>query len=120
VRHDLVKHAAWTARDLAATGRAPTPADHEALRRLLRSLPDEEGRPVGPLAAWFGLVAAEDAPPGLADTPAFADFSRAVAAVQDVADDDSPDTAAADLAAVLALEPAFEALARAVRGTPST
>lgn len=108
VRHDLIKHAAWRARDLLALrdlGAAATAADLEALRRGVLDLPDEEGAPVGALARWRQLRG--DAPEG-ADEAALGDFEAAVAAAEVAVRGGDGEA----LAAVLALEDAFTALAR--------
>jgi hypothetical protein len=99
VRHDLVKRLLWPARDRRDLR---GPVVHGELRV---SLVDDEGRPVTATALWEALAA--DAPAALAP-PVRQTFSEAVAAAERAA-------AADDLAAVLALEAAFDALARAVK-----
>jgi hypothetical protein len=100
LRHDLVKRALWPARDLENSGEQ----DREALRRGLMRLTDPEGRAV-PAPELFARMRA-DAPRG-ADCDAFARaLQRAVSSL------DLPWPA--PLSAVLALEDAFDALARSV------
>lgn len=60
LRHDLVKHAAFRARDLEAQleeGRPLRPGDVTGVSRMVRELPDAEGRKVGLLGAWLALRA---------------------------------------------------------------
>jgi hypothetical protein len=97
VRHDLVKRLVWPARDRRDAGGAVVPGE------LVASLIDDEGRPTTPVALWDALVA--DAPPGAALAPFTAAVGRATAAA-----------AADQLDGVLALETAFEALARSLEG----
>jgi hypothetical protein len=97
VRHDLVKRLLWPARDRRDAG---GPVVHG---ELVAPLIDDEGRPVTPGALWQGLAA--DAPPGAALGPFTAAVRQAEAAA-----------AADDLDGVLALEPAFQALARSLEG----
>src|SRR5687767_11968843 len=55
VRHDLLKHAAWSARDLRAAleqGTPPRASDVGGLQRALLQLPDADGEPAGALVAW--------------------------------------------------------------------
>jgi hypothetical protein len=106
VRHDLVKRAVWPARDLRDLGGQ----DLAALRRGLMQLTDAEGAPISAQALWERLRA--DAPPGCGPAcDAFgAALDRAVAALE------RPWPAPRD--AVLALEGAFEALARSVEEHP--
>lgn len=100
LRHDLVKRAVWPARDLRDSGQR----DVAALRRGLTQLFDAEGAPVTALALWERM---RTEAPGGAPCDAFgAALHRAVAAL------DAPWPA--PLEAVLALEDAFAALARAV------
>ncbi len=97
VRHDLVKRLLWPARDRRDAGGPVAP------RELVAPLIDEEGRPTTPEALWEAL--AGDAPAGAALGPFTAAVARAAAAA-----------AADQLDGVLALEPAFEALARSLEG----
>jgi hypothetical protein len=100
VRHDLLKRALWPARDLQALGQR----DVEALRDGLLRLADDEGNEVTALVLFERLRVT--APSG-ADVAAFATALRqAVAALEQ--------PWPAPLEAVLALEPAFAALARCV------
>lgn len=102
VRHDLVKRALWPARDLRDTsGR-----DVVALRRGLFDLVGSDGAPIGAEALWKEMRAA--APAGCAR--ACNEFGAALH--EAVASLDRPWPQPLD--AVLALEDAFAALARAV------
>jgi hypothetical protein len=113
LRHDLVKRALWTARDLRDAQQAPSPSDVRALQAGLRKLIDAEGRHIDARALFALLL--EDAP-AAARGPACDAFAAALreadeavaGAVQDHA------RAPAALQAVLLLEPAFEALARSM------
>jgi len=96
VRHDLVKRLVWPARDRRDAGGAPAPGE------LVAQLVDDEGRPAPATAIWSAL--ATEAPPttpqGVLD-----DFGRALAHAEAAA-------RAGDVEGVLALETAFDALAR--------
>jgi hypothetical protein len=96
LRHDLVKHLLWPARDRAEMGGAP--GSGELVPRLI----DGEGRPIEAAALWSALRA--DAPPGLALEAFDAALGRTLAAAR-----------AGDVAGVLAFEADVEALARLVR-----
>jgi hypothetical protein len=96
LRHDLVKHLLWPARDRAEMGGAPAPGE------LVPRLIDAEGRAVEAAALWAGLRA--DAPAGLWLEAFDAALGRALAAA-----------GAGDVAGVLAFEADVEALARLVR-----
>ena len=96
VRHDLVKRLVWPARDRRDAGGVPEPGE------LAPRLIDEEGRPATPAALWAGLAA--DAPAGAAPDALDA-FAGAVAQAETAA-------RANDIAGVLALETAFDGLAR--------
>ena len=97
VRHDLVKRLVWPARDRRDAGGTPAPGE------LAPRLIDSEGNAATPQDVWAEL--ASDAPPG-ADLEAFAAaLARAVAAAE-----------ADDVAGVMALEAAFERLARSLDG----
>jgi hypothetical protein len=100
VRHDLVKRLLWPARDRRDLGGKVVPGE------LRVALLDEEGRLVTAAALWQSL--AGRAPPSL-PAPARESFARAVASAERGADRD-------ELAQVLLLESAYEALARAVKG----
>jgi hypothetical protein len=99
VRHDLVKRLVWPARDRRDVGGAVVPGE------LVAPLVDDEGRPTSAGALWAAL--AGDAPPGADLTPFGQAVDRAVAAAR-----------SDDLDGVLALEPAFAALARSLEGPP--
>jgi hypothetical protein len=103
VRHDLVKRSVWPARDLRECGQT----DLETLRRGLRDLRDDAGAPIDAAALWSRLRReAHGVPRRALDA-----FGEAVAAAhRAVAGDDFRDA----LAAVLAIETAFEELARTV------
>ena len=113
VRHDLLKHALWCARDLRGIER-PLGSDLRALRRSLLELPDAEGRPVTARVLLRGLRGELGAP---AESPdVFDAFERAVGEAEDAARVLDPERPAVEdlavaLSAVLALEPAFAALA---------
>jgi hypothetical protein len=101
LRHDLVKRAVWPARDL----REARERDPGALRRGLMQLSDAEGAPITAEALFDRMR--REAPAGAA-CDAFADALRkAVAAL------DAPWPAPLD--SVLALEDAFDALARSLK-----
>ncbi|HEX4385880.1 MAG TPA: hypothetical protein VH083_23140 [Myxococcales bacterium] len=102
LRHDLLKRAVWPARDLQAFGQQ----DIEALRDGLLRLTDDEGNEVSALLLF--AQRRRTAPPGAACDA----FERAVHKAIAALDEPWP----APLHAVLALEPAFEALARSVEG----
>ena len=98
VRHDLVKRLVWPARDRRDLGGAPSPGE------LVASLVDDEGAPTTPAALWSAFAA--EGPRGAsgeAITRFGAALTRAVAA-----------GAAGDVDGVLALETAFDALARSL------
>src|SRR5262245_41028112 len=97
LRHDLVKRLLWPARDRRDLGGAPAPGE------LVPHLVDDEGRAIGGQALWSALAA--EAPPGAALGP----FERALG-------DALAAAAAGDVAGVLALEPAFDELARSLEG----
>ena len=98
VRHDLCKRLLWPARDRRDMGGAPAPGE------LAPDLVDDEGRPASADAVWAALAA--EAPTG-ADLTGFA---AALAAALRAA-------AAGDVAGVLALEAAFDRLARSLERT---
>ena len=103
VRHDLVKRLVWPARDRRDLGGAPAPGE------LCAHLVDDEGAPTTPHALWSAL--ATEGPRGEANGIALTRFeealTRAIAA-----------GAAGDIDGVLALEPAFDALARSLEEDP--
>jgi hypothetical protein len=96
LRHDLVKRLLWPARDRRDAGGMPAPGE------LVPRLVDEEGQPIGAEALWSALRA--DAPAGLALDAFSHALDRALAAAS-----------AGDVARVLSLEAAFEALERLAR-----
>jgi hypothetical protein len=96
LRHDLVKRVVWAARDRRDIGGRPAPGELEP--RLV----DEEGRPATVAQVWAALR--DEAPGGVALTGFQAALDAAAAAA-----------ARGDVDGVLALEPAFDDLARRVR-----
>ena len=96
VRHDLVKRLVWPARDRRDAGGAPAPGE------LVAALVDDEGAPTTAAALWAEL-AAEGPPESEALTRFGAALEAAVAA-----------GTAGDVDGVLALEPAFDRLARSL------
>ena len=113
LRHDLVRRALWTARDLRDLKLAPSPDDVKALRAGLRELSDPEGRPIDACALFALLL--EEAPPELRGSSAegfAAVLQAATAAVDEAAKNHA--CALAALQAVLQVEPAFEGLARSM------
>jgi hypothetical protein len=96
LRHDLVKHLLWPARDRAEMGGSPAPGE------LVPRLIDGEGRPVEATALWAELRA--EAPAGLSVEAFDAALGRALAAGR-----------AGDVQGVLAFEAEVDALARLVR-----
>jgi hypothetical protein len=99
VRHDLLKRLLWAARDRRDLGGPPRPGE------LVATLHDDEGRPTPAPALWAALRA--EAPPAV-PAAALDAFSRALEAAGAAASRD-------DLPGVLALEPAFDELARIVK-----
>ena len=100
VRHDLVKRMVWPARDRRDLG-GPVRAGE-----LVAKLIDDEGRPTHAAALWQALLA--EAPAGVSDKIA-EPFARTLA--------DAEAAARADqMEPVLALEAAFDELARQVKG----
>ncbi len=99
VRHDLLKRLVWPARDRRDLGGAPAPGE------LIAHLVDHEGAPTTPHALWSALVAEGPAGPSSAGPIRRfeAALTRAVSA-----------GAAGDVDGVLALEPAFDELARSL------
>ncbi len=94
VRHDLVKRLLWPARDRRELGGPVRPGE------LLVTLIDEEGAPASAETVWAGLRAQAPAP----EHPALLAFEPALSAAVAAGARD-------DLAAVLALEGAFDRLA---------
>ena len=101
VRHDLVKRLVWPARDRRDLGGAPAPGE------LVPSLVDDEGAPTTPQALWSALAA--DGPRGAESGVASIRFEEALTRAISAG-------AAGDVEGVLALEPAFDALARSLEG----
>ena len=100
VRHDLVKRMLWPARDRRDLG-GPVSAGE-----LCAKLIDDEGQPIHAGVLWRALLA--EAPPGMSDDIT-RPFARALA--------DAEAGALADqIEPVLALEAAFDELARQVNG----
>jgi hypothetical protein len=97
VRHDLVKRLVWPARDRRDLGGVPAPGE------LVAKLVDDEGAPTTPHALWRALAA--DRPRDAAISRFEAALTRAVSA-----------GVAGDVDGVLALEPAFDELARSLEG----
>ena len=104
VRHDLLKRALWPARDLRDSGALGTPADLALLKSGLYELTDDAGATVTALALWKRLRSA--APAGVRGES----FERALHDALDALALPWP----APLDRILALEPAFAALAREV------
>jgi hypothetical protein len=99
VRHDLVKRLVWPARDRRDLGGAPLPGE------LVARLIDDEGAPTTAPALWAALET--EGPRGAAVSAFETELGAALAAA-----------AAGDLDGVLALEPAFDRLAQALKGDP--
>jgi hypothetical protein len=100
VRHDLVKRMVWPARDRRDLG-GPVQAGELAAKLI-----DDEGQPTHAAKLWQGLLA--DAPAGVPDAIT-KPFASALS--------DAESGARADqLEPVLALEVAFDELARQVKG----
>jgi hypothetical protein len=97
VRHDLLKRLVWPARDRRDLGGVPAPGE------LVAILVDDEGAPTTALSLWNALLA--DGPGEASDAIERFEtaLTRAVAA-----------GAAGDVDGVLALEPAFDELARSL------
>ncbi len=131
VRHDLLKHALWCARDLREGDGALSPKSIAALRASLLSLPDEAGEPISLTGLWqrlredlpgesgegdgaldaFGAACATAEAAGIALDVAF----RACApSAMDAA------TCAASLDTVLDLDRAFTELARRLNSRSAT
>jgi hypothetical protein len=100
IRHDLVKRLLWPARDRRDLGGPVIPGE------LLPKLVDDEGQPITALALWQRLD--EDAPDDVS-ADVRTTFGRAVATADAGARAD-------ELEPVLALDSAFAALARHVKG----
>src|SRR5947209_8322803 len=113
LQHDLVKRAVWPARDLRDKTAAPSAADLRALRSGLHDLIDAEGKPIDARSLWEQLreLAPADAPLAALDR-----FGAALAAAQtEVASlDGDPGRCGGALQALLAVEAAFDGLARSM------
>lgn len=99
VRHDLVKRLVWPARDRRDLGGTPVPGE------LVANLVDDEGAPTTPQALWSALAA--DGPRDSANGTALERFESALTRAISAG-------AAGDVDGVLALEPAFDELARSL------
>jgi len=99
VRHDLVKRMVWPARDRRDLG-GPVNAGE-----FVAKLVDDEGQPVGASELWQALL--DDAPAGISNE-VFRAFAAALATAEAGARTDR-------LEPVLALEAAFDELARQVK-----
>ena len=104
VHHDLVKRLLWPARDRQSLGGPLSPGE------LVVQLVDDDGRTVDGETLWQALR--EQAPPALS-APAAQSFGEAVALACAAAGRD-------DLLGVLALDGAFQVLARNVKGDTVT
>ena len=82
-----------------------------SLKRLLCTLPDEEGSPVGLAAAWSALSTSDEAPKA---SRALEVFGHAVAAAQAWAEAEAV-AGHDDVGVVLALASAFDDMARDLR-----
>ena len=100
VRHDLVKRMLWPARDRRDLGGPVSPGE------LVAKLIDDEGQPTHAAELWRTLLA--DAPAGIPDE-VFRAFAAALESAAVGAQSDQ-------LEPVLALESAFDELARNVKG----
>ena len=98
VRHDLVKRMLWAARDRRDLGGPVLPGE------LITTILDDEGNPTSPRARFAGLCEDVDGLVPIAGEQFAAALDAAAAAAR-----------ADDLPNVLALEAAFEALARTVK-----
>jgi hypothetical protein len=95
VRHDLVKRLLWPARDRRDAGGAPAPGE------LVAALIDDEGAPTTAKSLWSALAA--EGPGGAGVARFDSALQHAVAAAE-----------AGDVDGVLALEAAFDELARSL------
>lgn len=103
LRHDLVKRALWPARDLRDSGGR----DVAALRRGLFELTDARGAPVPAVQLWQRRRAESPCSPAACDA-----FEGALVRAVKALELPWPEP----LQAVLALESAFQALARSLEG----
>jgi hypothetical protein len=120
VRHDLLKHTLWYARDLRALtegGATPRPGDIAELERRLLAVPDAEGQPVSLGTRWRELRGELEETGGLGPeaVAALDAFARGVdvaeAAARRLAQHPSEWSTVLD--AVFALETAAEGLVQA-------
>lgn len=120
VRHDLLKHTLWCARDLRALaegGATPRPSDIAELEQRLLAVPDAEGQPVSLAVRWRELRAELEEtsalePLAVAALDAFArTVDAAETAARRLAKNPSEWTTVLD--AVFAIESAFQALTQA-------
>ncbi len=114
LRHDLVKRAVWSARDLRDAPGEPAPADLLQLRRGLRELRDEDGRALTATDLWERLRAEAPAVPAAALDAFGGALREAESAVSSLPGPAGSWRAALD--AVLRIEPAFANLARTLEG----
>jgi hypothetical protein len=114
LRHDLVKRAVWSARDLRDAPGDPDPADLLQLRRGLLDLRDEDGRAISAAVLWDRLRAEAPAVAPAALESFGGALREAQAAVSGLPG--GPGGWRAALDAVLRLEPAFADLARTLEG----
>lgn len=98
-RHDLVKRMLWPARDRRELGGPVRPGE------LVASLVDDEGRPATAASVWAELRAGAPAP----EHASLQAFERALVTAVAAAGRD-------DLQGVLALEAAFDRMARDLAG----
>jgi hypothetical protein len=105
LRHDLVKRLVWPARDRRDLGGSPAPGE------LVVTLVDDEGAPMTPHDLWRALAAEapRTAAGGSVHDEAILRFEAALTGAVSAG-------AAGDVDGVLALESAFEALARSLEG----
>src|SRR5438128_2279854 len=115
VRHDLVKHALWRARDLRETGAAATAEDVAALRRGVLEMVDAVGRAATASQVWRALRREFEEEAG-GSGAALDAFERAVVEAEEAARA-TGDPAGLERAieAVLAIDPAFVQLSHALK-----
>jgi hypothetical protein len=101
VRHDLLKRLLWPARDRRDLGGVPAPGE------LVPDLVDDEGAPTPPHALWSTLVADRSGRQASAEAEALRRFEAALTRAVSAA-------VAGQVDGVLALEPAFDELARSL------
>ena len=108
LHHDIVKRAAWVARDLRSLGGRPSESDVQALRRGLHDLRDEEGATVTARSLWERMR--REAP---RNTPELERFSEAIEEAHAAVDALPADFGAA-ISALLRIEERFQELARSL------